>query len=263
LIYISRIRTRAIIFGTLFFLFNVIFMLQILSAGLTYLSDRYSFISYYGLCFLAGWSIQEIIKTRKKLKLFSVITLSFIIFLFLSLTFQRCKIWKNSESLWTDVIKKFPNETAIPYNNRGFFYNSCGQWNKAIYDCTRAIMINPKDVKAYSNRGNAYVALLLWGNAISDCSKIIEINPNDEVAYSNRGYAYGSLGIWGLAVSDCSKAIEINPNFSNAYSNRGRAYIGIREWDKALSDCLKALEINPGNTMASTNRAKALNALNR
>jgi len=35
------------------------------------------------------------------------------------MTFHRCKVWKDSITLWSDVINKYPNNFTIAYNNRG------------------------------------------------------------------------------------------------------------------------------------------------
>ena len=54
---------RAIVFGFLFFAANVVFMLQILSAGATFLADRYPYVAYFGLFFL-GAKVFDLIKPR-------------------------------------------------------------------------------------------------------------------------------------------------------------------------------------------------------
>ena len=253
--------TRAIVFGTLFFLFNIIFMLQVLTVGSTFLSDRYSYVSYVGFCFMAGWSLDMVAKNKKELKHICIAAMSIVIILFSSLTFNRCKIWKNSETLWTDVIEKYPDKSAIPYNNRGFYYYNLGQWTRAVDDFTRAIGISPDDNAPYSNRGVAYANMGQWDKAIADCSRAIEINPNDANAYSTRGNAYEGLEKWDKTIADCSRAIEIKPDLGVAYTDRGVAYANLGKWDKAIADCSRAIEIEPNDEKAFSNRGNAEGSL--
>ena len=237
LVYRTIRHTRVVIFALLFFLFNVIFVLQILSAGSTFLADRYSYISYVGFCFIAGWSVEKFIDKKKELKPFFFSVMVILIILFMSLTFNRCNIWKNAETLWTDAIEKYPDQVAIPYCNRGSFYNDLKQWDKAISDCSTAIAIEPNFAEPYTNRGVAYANLGEWNKTISDCSRAIEIDPNfSKEAYSNRGVAYVNFNEWDKAIDDYSRAIRINPNLAEAYLSRGLAYGAIMELEPAIAD---------------------------
>ena len=113
LVYLSVKHTRAVVFGILFYFFNILFLLQIVGAGTTYLSDHYSYISYIGLLFIFAWAIREIVNKKKINRTILIPVLSIIIIFFMTLTFNRCKTWGNDLTLWTDVIEKFPNEAQI------------------------------------------------------------------------------------------------------------------------------------------------------
>ena len=253
--------TRAIVFGILFYLFNVIFMLQILAAGSTYLSDRYSYMSYVGFCFVAGWSLDNLAKNKKDMKHIIIPVMAIVIILFGSMTFNRCKIWKDEGTLWTDAIEKYPGGMAIPYNNHGVFCNRNGNWEMAKADFTEAIRLDTNFAEAYSNRSVVYGNLKEWDKAISDCSRAIGINPNNEKSYSNRGLTYWNLKEWDKAIADYSKAISINPNFADAYLNRGIAFGSIGDWNRSISDCSMAIGINPNDEKTYSTRGKAYGSL--
>ena len=111
------------------------------------------------------------------------------------------------------------------YFNRGISFCQKGQFEKAISDYTKAIMINPKHDKAYCNRGNTYVqAKKQYEQAINDYTKAIEINPRYSEAYSNRGVAFLCCGQIDKCIVDCTKAIELNPMYAEAYCNAGIVY---------------------------------------
>jgi tetratricopeptide (TPR) repeat protein len=295
LVYRSARFTRVIVFGSLFFFFNILFLLQIITAGSTYLADRYSYIPYIGLLFIVSWLIEKIVRNKKGLRSILFFAMSLVVIVFISLTFNRCKVWGNAVMLWTDVIEKYPNKTTTPYMNRGITYASLEQWNNAISDYSKALELDSSLGKLYSYRGDAYAKIGQWDKVISDHSKAIELDPDYNKSYINRGFAYGKIGQpdkaindyikaikidpnnreayydrgneyqnlkqWDKAISDYSRTIELDPNFDSAYSNRGIVYANLEQWDKAISDFSKAIKIDPNFELAYSNRGNVYETL--
>jgi len=218
-VYKSAKYTKAIIFGFLFFLFNIIFLLQFIGQGVTYLADRYSYISYIGLSFILAWTVERSVKKSYKYKPHLVFSMFILCTIFIFLTYNRCQVWEGVQ-LWSDVIKKYP-EYSTGYNNRGLEYQKLGQTDRAIDDFTKTLEIDPNNYKAYANRAIIYGDMGQWDRQVTDCSKSIEINPKNQTTYSNRGLAYEKLGDWENAIKDYTKVLEFNPNAKEAYLNRG------------------------------------------
>ena len=84
---------------------------------------------------------------------------------------------------------KLNAETFNFYFDRAFRKGENGDYYGAIADYTKAIEINPQDVKSYYNRGISKYNLQDYYGAISDNTKAIEINPQYENDYYNRGNA--------------------------------------------------------------------------
>ncbi len=160
------------------------------------------------------------------------------------LTYERNKVWKDEQTLWSDVISKSPNKVR-PIFNLGSSYSKIGQYDMAIPYFTKVIEINPKQVLCYSYRGFAYFKLGQWDNAIADFSKVIEITPNQLKVYLDQGVSYYNLGLWDKAIADFSKMLDINPKSKEAYYNRGIAYGTIGQIDKSIADYSNAIEIDP------------------
>ncbi len=55
---------RPIVFGILFFIVNVMFVLQIIGAGQGYLADRFTYIPYIGLIFMVICGIQWLLEHK-------------------------------------------------------------------------------------------------------------------------------------------------------------------------------------------------------
>jgi tetratricopeptide (TPR) repeat protein len=257
LVFLTTHKTKFIVFGVLFFLFNVMFLLQFVRAGYAYQADRFTYVPYIGLFFLAAWGAHKF-ASRNKSGQMVVAGLVFIFTIFFfSNTYARCKDWKNGMTLWNDVIEKFPKKIPIAYLSRGTEYADLGQWDAAIADYTMAIEIDPKFANAYSNRGVAFGNLGQWDKAIADYTLAIKIDPKFPMTYSNCGIAYGNLGQWRKAIDCYTMAIEIDPKFKDAYSNRGIAYGNLGQWSEAVSDFSRAIEIDPNFADAYSNRGVA------
>ncbi len=283
-------RSKIYVFGLSMFFLNLLPLLQLIPIGGAIMADRYFYIPSVGLLLCFAFGLLEIRNQRIRYTL----ALLFIL-IFSSLSFSRCMVWKDSMTLWNDVISKY-NYSSVAYLKRGVVYSDLGQWEKSIADYSDAIGINPKYIDACSHRGVAYANLGQYDKAIADFSSVIGIDPNFTMSYYNRGIVYGNLqqydkaiddfssaigidpnftdanynrgvayaklGQWDKAIADYSRVIEISPNYSDAYFNRGVVYDKLGQWDKAIADYSKVLEIDPNNTMAYTNRQNAYMKLN-
>ena len=149
------------------------------------------------------------------------------------------------------------NPLANNLYNSGVDKYEQGDYQGAIADYTKALEINPDDVKAYSNRGVAKRKLKDYQGAITDYNKVIDIDPQEATAYSNRGNIKGDLKDYQGAIADYDKAIKISPQYATAYYNRGVTKRKLKDAQGAIADYTKALEINPQYPDAHYNRGVA------
>jgi len=254
LVYKSACFTRVIVTGILFFLFNIVFMLQILSAGTTYLSDRYTYVAYTGLFFIAGWFIQQMsVKGNRKTLILSVVCL-YSVFLIV-LTFNRCKVWHDEETLWTDVINKYPEKHITPYFGRGDYYKANGQFDKALVDYEMVHKIDPREMSVMFRLGLTRIALKDYPGAISVYKKIISINPKITDAYQNMGALYCLEKDYDSAIAISLKGIRVDPGNGSFYANLGYYYIEKEDWKKASENYLACLKIDGKNLGANLGMA--------
>ena len=254
LVYQSARYTRAVVFGSLFFLFNIIFLLQIVSAGIAFLADRFTYIPYIGLIFIVAWTIEKLVKKKKGIKYILFPVLSIFIILFISLTFNRCKIWENGLTLWTDVIEKYPMGNTIPYLNRGNVYMNSGQYEKAIADYSAVSEINPKNETGYLNTGFIYYQQKNFDKAIEVSLKGLKANPGNVMLYDNLAYYYFEKGDYENAVSNFRRCLEIDGNKFDAelglavsyycegdINNSKRYFNEAKEMDSRLSNGMSGI----------------------
>jgi tetratricopeptide (TPR) repeat protein len=254
--------TKDVVFGSLFFFVNIIFLLQVVGAGQGFIADRFSYIAYIGLFFIYAKTFDYIATklTRIKPLLYTVGAVYMIAMVIISLT--HIKVWKNTETLFTDVLQKHPG-VPVAYNNRGRYYRTLNKFDKALEDYNKAITLNPKGYAAYNNRGKVYFETNENEKAITDYSKALEINPKYVDAYANRGGVYGRTGRYAESIEDLNKAIELDSMYINAYSNRALTFYYSQQYEPCIWDCSFFLRFYPLNADMYNLRGLANNMLKR
>jgi len=241
---------KKITFGILFFFISLLPILP-----LKIVADRYTYISSIGIFYIAGlgvsWGYHWKVRSSKAIKAFLSIILIWIVGIFSFLTYERFHVWKDSITLWSDVLKNYPH-IAIAYIDRGTAFLNRREYDRAISDFDQALNMNPSKEKIssiYNNRGNAYAGKGVYDEAISDFNKAFALNPRYEVAYSNRGNAYYIKGLYKEALSDFNKALEINPGYFEAYFNKVLVLEDMGRFREAIEAYNKFIDYAPPNML--------------
>jgi len=230
-----KVLKREIIFGSLFFLINIIItQFALLEDG--FLANRYTYLPYFGLFFVVAKCF-DFYSTKfpsYKIYLFSIITIGLI--LFSAFTYYRSLHWKNTLILFNRVIQTEP-KAAFAYNSRGIARYMNSNLDGALTDYNYAIGLNPKYSGAFYNRGLVYNSMQKFESSASDYTKAIELNPNYASAYLARGILeMDVLKNDSLALLDYNNAIKINPSFAQAYYNRGILFMRMNNVSEACTD---------------------------
>jgi S1-C subfamily serine protease/Tfp pilus assembly protein PilF len=136
-----------------------------------------------------------------------------------------------------------------------------GDYQGAIADYNRALVINPQFEEIYFRRGLARSLTKDWQGAEADYTRAIEINPQHPEAYLHRGSIRNALSNWQGAKSDFDIAAVLNPNISSIYVGRGVALCQLRNCQSGLKDYDRAISLNPADADAYTRRAFAYHQL--
>lgn len=243
-IYRYRDQARAVVFGSLFFLVNVIFLLQIFAVGIAWSADRFTYIPYIGLFFIIAWLADTLVKQNKKRQSTVITFLSLFSLMCLFLTNERCKDWYNGETLWSNVIIRYPETAALPYVNRGVSYTMAAKWPEALNDFNKALGIDKDCKSVYNDRAIVYGNMGRHEEAIADFSEAIKTEPGNANRWFNRGVSYVNSGKPEEAIPDFLKAAEINPTYLSAYINLAMLYFQAMKYDTSFEFCMKGLKIN-------------------
>lgn len=243
-------KNKFVVFGSAFFVANLLLILQIISIGATIVSERYTYVPYIGLGFLFATALSKVRSRTFKWSIAAVMAV-----VFGTLTFQRTKVWKNSRTLWDDVIAHYPNAPQARTSRANYVAklptkDSAERQSNlalALEDCNVAITANPNHGPAYENREYIHYVLGKYKEAVADATKLIELDPTNNLGYAIRGAAYVRLKEDPKkALADLDKSLSLKPDNEFALDNRASLYYNsFQKYAEALADFTKAISINP------------------
>lgn len=246
-------RDKLIVFSLSFFIANLVLVLQVITIGLTIVSERYTYIPYIGLSFLAGMWLNRYLDSSSKKFIRTIPFIIGIVFGFIS--FQRTKVWKDGDTLWADVIKQYPDAATPRSNHANYLKKMAGMpeyraretelLQKALEDCNIAIKVKPTHTKAYENRQNIYLMLKKDSLAMADAETLLKLEPSNAAAFYTKGFAYMRLNMFDSSLFWFNKSIASNPNADWVINARGTLLFNFKHYSEALTAFTKAIELNP------------------
>jgi len=210
-------RNRPVLFGLAFFFINIVLVLQFLTVGGAVIAERYTYIPYIGLLLALAWCLDDRAGAAPgPFPWKNVVAAIFVLLLPISLyqTWVRCDVWKDSESLWSDTIRKFPN-AARAWNFKGVTLAEQSNWDSAYVYFDQAIRIMPNYSQALNNRAAMRIRRGDTNGAFADVSRAVALNSTYRDAYANRAIVYSMLGEREKSIADNRRAIELEPRNPN------------------------------------------------
>ncbi len=247
-IFIFCRRNRKIIFGSSFFLITILPVLQFIPTGAVIVTDRYNYIPSLGIFYIIAVTLSWIYNNRlksqgaRRLLLTAII---FVIAILSLLTWNRCKVWKNSLVLWNDAINKYPG-THIPiaYFNRGIAYANNQKNDKAVIDFNKALTLYYDKLAITHNYTETYKKLLTFGYGYS-------------AVYDFLAVKFAEIGRTEEAIILLNKAVQINPSNIQAFYNLCSVYGNLKRYKEAIAIGRKVIELTPKSAQAHYNLSLA------
>lgn len=259
-------RNRALVFGALFYLVNIILVAQFVSIGNTLLAERYTYVPYIGLAFALAMSIALYVPERLRQPLGWGL-LAVAVTGFSLLTFRYLDTWKNTEALWNTAIRYAPT-APVPRSNRAHHYyqealkpENASRYSelmrRAGEDCDAALKGDPKHYASLDIRALTYVRLDEPERALPFAQRMVQLAPQNPKGHVILGTVFQRMKRYEEAIEAFNRALELSPNDADALNGRGASlFNGQQKYHEALADFDKAIAIQPNNGMAHLNRSR-------
>ncbi len=243
---------KLVVFGLLFYFVNIFIFLQLFSVNTAIVYERFNYLAYNGLFLIGVVSLQKI-----KLNDYVRAGLFAYLLLFGVLSFQRCKVWQNDISLFTDTLRKNPNDVYInkmALKNIGDVLMEKQQLPEAIEKFTQSIAKDSNYEQAYLGRAYAYFTSKRYKEAIIDYNKLLTMTmtaENKKQTIFNRGTCLMNLKNYTQAINDFNALIQEDQAYISAYLNRAFCLIKLGQGQQAAADYRRVLALEPTNQIAN------------
>lgn len=226
-------------------------------SGLSVTADRYAYLPSLGLMYLiAAWVLEhwdQKSAARPAIKAGLILALVLITTFWSVLTIQRIRVWQNSQTLWRDVMAKYPRQ-PIALNNLGLYYLDQKEYTLAGSYFDRALSVKPDYADALNNRAIIKYMMKDYRSALDDCERALVLDSLFTDAYNTRGMINHAVGELNRAEIDFFHALRLNPNLPKTYNNLGNVYLAVGDYDKALQAYEHSLALDPGFAEVYYNR---------
>ena len=173
------------------------------------------------------------------------------------LTWQQCKIYSDSDALWSATIATNPR-SWMAYNNIAINLLQKGKTDEAIAHYNKALELDPDYGEGHYNLANALLRVGRTDEAIAHYEKALEIYPKNIPARYNLASVLVQGGRAEEGIAHYRKALELNPRNAGAHNNLGVTLLRLGRVDEAATHFREALAIDPNNAQANYNIANLL-----
>jgi len=109
-----------------------------------------------------------------------------------------------------------------------------GDFNNAIADFSKAILLNDKNSEIFIFRGDAYLELDDYNNALKDYNSAIAKNPSNGLAYFSKGQLLCDIGEYAQATENFLKANSIEPSLPDYHHWQGICYFYLDKFEESI-----------------------------
>lgn len=209
-----------------------------------FLSDRYVYLAILGLVFFVSGALVNLMDRRNWPVRRQYLVMGGLVFVLGVLSFFQARIWRTGETLWSNVINKFPN-IDYAYVNRSIWYKENNLPQKALEDLNTAVQKDQFDEHALIHRGTL---LRQTGNkeqALADFDEVLRRYPNSEHAINGKANVLFEMQRYAEAEATYTAGLEKNPRMVTLMVNRAAARYFLRKYDEALEDLAQAERRSP------------------
>lgn len=281
--------------GGLYFFVVILPVAQILPIGSAMVADRYFYVSSVGPLFLLGLLANRLYRSGGVLSKVTPVLGVMVLLSFGALAFQRAKVWETPFTLFSDILKKYPNDPMVMSNIGWWYYAkkdtanaityfektreknfanadihyALGQMYFARKDYPRtishfeeAVKLKPQEMKAvYWMLGTACYYADSYDKAITYSEKAVADVDENANAWNILGLTYTRLGEYDKAETYYRKAMKVGPQFYDPYVNLGHVYNLKGDHVREIEYLAKAIKLDPKQTIAYKNMGVAYVAL--
>ncbi len=216
--------SRLAFFSIIFIFLPLLPVLYIPAVGRNTFAERYLYLPSFGMAVLVALSIRGVLTKRAANLKGVVLIIAVLVIAGGALTVKRNYVYRDNFSLWSDTIKKSPDNGFVKLN-LGIEYAANGDDDKAIeyyHGALESIYLKVDATLTHYNLANAYTRKGKLTEAAEAYNEALEIDPEYYKAYNNLGIVYAMQGQLTKAAGLFKRSLAIEPDFKDAKKNLER-----------------------------------------
>jgi predicted O-linked N-acetylglucosamine transferase (SPINDLY family) len=148
------------------------------------------------------------------------------------------------------------------YFNLGKTQRALGHYKDAIVSYSKCINLDKSYADAYNNRGTIYLENLKnYENAVTNFQQFLTLAPESFQGFYNLGNALKQLERYEEALLSYSRAIHLKPDYAEAYFNQGLTFGELGRHEDALLSYSRAIHLKPDYAEAYYNQGLTFSEL--
>jgi protein O-mannosyl-transferase len=171
------------------------------------------------------------------------------------LTWDQCRTWRDSMTLWTHALNHGADDSSQVHNNLGVELSRQGRFEAAEAHFMKALQRKSNYIAAHNNLGVELARRGMFEAAVAHYAEALRLKPGYIAAHNNMGIALNHQRKFEGAEAHFILALRLDPNFSEAYNNLGVALASQSKFKAAASSYAEALRLNSNYAQAYNNLA--------
>jgi tetratricopeptide (TPR) repeat protein len=283
IIVLWRIRQQPYLaVGWFWYLGTLVPVIGFIQVGLQGMADRYSYVPLIGIFIMLAWGVTELTQRWRRRDLMLASTGMLLLVLCMLLSWKQVGYWKSSIALYQHTADVSENNRRAHFK-LGTALVDEGRLEEALVPLTKAVHIQPYDLKARFNLGVVYFKLNRFDEAVKHFDETVKIFPSYEPAQkklnmaramrermvvpadTNQAYSYMQSGLvleregkLEAAIGEYRKQLELKPDDVRIYQRLGMIYYRLRQFSEAVRHYTEVVRINPGLAEGHYNLGLAL-----
>lgn len=231
-------KKRYLLVGWLWFLGILVPMIGVIQVGDQAMADRYAYIPFIGLFWMATWGVAELAQSWHVSSRWLAVPACLVIVGAAALTPRQVTYWHDSETLWRYALR-VTDHNFIAHSYLAAVLTKEDRHEEAMSEYLQGEGLHPYPLTQIVYFADYELRHGHVSGAIADALRVLQ-GTNDaqarEMAYRDLGIAYTQLGKTPEARDNYNQALHLDPH--DAYAIMGLGLLAYREGDfSTASDC--------------------------
>jgi tetratricopeptide (TPR) repeat protein len=162
----------------------------------------------------------------------------------IALSAAQCRMWKDSEALWSEALTRAPRSSEL-HHHMGTAFAEAGKYDQANGELREALRIRPDYFDATYDLGVLLERRGETDAAVRCLREADRLRPNDPMVYLSLGGVLVGQGRLDEAASLYRQALRVRPSFANLHFNLGIVLLRQHKLDDAIDELNRAVELRP------------------